>query len=517
MERHIRLPNRTGSGDVETLTLIDHLVIVGANGSGKSRLGLWIEQQNGYRPVKKVSAQRLLSFQPFAPALNLEQSLNELLNNSRHLDVTSQQNDFNQLLSAIFAEKAKRDSDYVEGTRKDKSELKLKIPDSAIDKLIRIWQDVLPHLQLTEADRKITAVKPSGASYEARLMSDGERVSLYLIGQCMIVPKNSVVIIDEPELHLHKALMARLWNEIEAERPDCIFVYITHDLDFAASRVKSDKIWVKSFDGRQWIWELVPNSDNIPENLLLEIIGSRKPILFVEGERGSNDHAIYQYVYSEFAIIPRGTSAKVIESLRGIRGNPSLHAIEAFGLVDRDYKTEEEIKAISKEGLFVLNFAEVENLLLIPELIKAIAKNQANNEETEFQKVKQFVLEELKRDFDRVVSYRTSLIINFQLNAFDTKKIGEANINAAISDLISKIDVTKIFKENHDLYKKILEDGNYEDALKFYNNKGLLARVSTLLGLGNGQYTQLILRLLNIDERKEEIIIALKKYLPQIK
>src|SRR5688500_17911129 len=43
------------------------------------------------------------------------------------------------------------------------------------------------------------------------------------------------------ELHLHRALQAPLWDEIEAERADCLFVYLTHDLDFAASRRSEER------------------------------------------------------------------------------------------------------------------------------------------------------------------------------------------------------------------------------------------------------------------------------------
>ena len=40
--------------------------------------------------------------------------------------------------------------------------------------------------------------------------------------------------------------------------------------------------------------------EEIPENLVLEIIGSRSQLLFVEGEKGSYDYEIYQYVFPKF-------------------------------------------------------------------------------------------------------------------------------------------------------------------------------------------------------------------------
>lgn len=38
-------------------------------------------------------------------------------------------------------------------------------------------------------------------------MSDGERVCLYLISQCLITPENHIIVIDEPEIHLHTSIM----------------------------------------------------------------------------------------------------------------------------------------------------------------------------------------------------------------------------------------------------------------------------------------------------------------------
>ncbi|WP_302233705.1 AAA family ATPase [uncultured Adlercreutzia sp.] len=106
-------------------------------------------------------------------------------------------------------------------------------------------------------------------------MSDGERSVLYLAAQVLCVPENKTLIIDEPEVHLHPSLMGRLWRALESARPDCLFVFITHDVQFAALHKDSPRIWVKSFDGANWDWDFIPNSD-LPEQLLLELLGNRK-------------------------------------------------------------------------------------------------------------------------------------------------------------------------------------------------------------------------------------------------
>lgn len=88
-------------------------------------------------------------------------------------------------------------------------------------------------------------------------MSDGERVTFYLIGRCVSVPENSIIIIDEPELHLHKAIQYALWDRIERVRNDCLFVYLTHDVEFAASRTGFKKIWLTDYDGSKWGWKVL--------------------------------------------------------------------------------------------------------------------------------------------------------------------------------------------------------------------------------------------------------------------
>lgn len=102
------------------------------------------------------------------------------------------------------------------------------------------------------------------------------------------------MVIDEPELHLHQAIQASLWDQIEATRRDCVFVYITHDLAFAASRVTA-KIWVRSYDRHKSLGlARSPADRRFSESMVLQILGSRRPILFVEGDRTSLDMALYR-------------------------------------------------------------------------------------------------------------------------------------------------------------------------------------------------------------------------------
>ncbi|MGY6550455.1 MAG: AAA family ATPase [Erythrobacter sp.] len=103
-------------------------------------------------------------------------------------------------------------------------------------------------------------VRPRGASDQdsASEMSDGERAIFYLIGQTLLADESTLLIIDEPELHVHRSIMSKLWDELEAARADCAFVFITHDLEFAASRV-AEKYVIRDYaPASGWTIEAVP-------------------------------------------------------------------------------------------------------------------------------------------------------------------------------------------------------------------------------------------------------------------
>ena len=96
-------------------------------------------------------------------------------------------------------------------------------------------------------------------------MSDGERAIFYLIGQTLVAAQDSLLIIDEPELHIHRSILAKLWDELEAARQDCAFIFITHDLGFAASR-PAQKFVLSDYDPTPfWKIESIPEDTGFDE------------------------------------------------------------------------------------------------------------------------------------------------------------------------------------------------------------------------------------------------------------
>ncbi len=270
------LPNRNGQNSRETIRLSNNVVLVGANGSGKTRLGVWLEQNlQDYFAVHRISAQKALSIPEYAVVKNLDQAEAELLfgSSDAHRNgvswtktnfrwgsepATYLLNDFDKLLSLLFAKATQRDRLHTYQTKQ--TETYIPVPDSPIDIIVRIWTELMPHRIVSFLDGKVLIRKPGFNDYHGKEMSDGERVMLYLIGQCLCAPENSVIIIDEPEVHIHKSIVSKLWDKIEAVCQSKLLMYITHDLDFASTRTDSLKLWIKSYSGNNsWEWDELPN------------------------------------------------------------------------------------------------------------------------------------------------------------------------------------------------------------------------------------------------------------------
>ncbi|MBO7926963.1 DUF4435 domain-containing protein [Pseudoalteromonas sp. K222D] len=349
-----------------------------------------------------------------------------------------------------------------------------------------------------------TKVKGSDDSlYSSSEMSDGERVIFYLIGQCLAAKENGIIVIDEPEIHLHKSVQAPLWREIQKLRADCLFVYLTHDVDFAVSLQESEKIWLQAYDGQNWEWDLVESVDGLPEELLVEILGSRKPIVFIEGENGSFDTSLYRSLLSDFLVIPRGSCTQVIESTKALKSSPQLHHLNVYGIIDRDRRVDAEISSLEAKGVFTLQVAEVENLFCTKELLAIVSKRLSRNEEDDFNAVVKFVINRLSSELENQISLRTVGEIKFRLNMFDDNTKGAENLYIALTTLTENIDVSEIYQENKALFEGIIETSDYNKLLKTYNRKSLSSQIGVHLGLKGGELPEFVVRIAKTDAVNE--------------
>lgn len=524
--RFVQMPPTGQFPQGHKLSLRDRvLVVIGANGSGKTRFGAWLDSQD-IKLHHRVSAHRSLSFPERVQPADLEEAQQQLLyGNSSKNDLahhrqhsrwqnnpaTALLNDFAPLVTVMVSESFAV-SDKYRVAMKSATEY-VAPPKTRMDLVKEIWESVLPDRELVFTGNRIeTRNRKDSSLYHAKEMSDGERGIFHLIGEALSVPKDGVFVVDEPELHLHRAIQSRLWDAIETTRSDCTFVYITHDLGFAASRKDATKVWLREYTNNKWDWEEVPESDAFSESMLLEVMGSRRPILFVEGERSSLDYFVYGKAFPEHTVVSCGSCELVVHSACSFTQMPSLHHNKCGGLIDNDGRSEADIKMLNGLGIAVLPVALVENLFLIESILVIAAEKLGHNPLEAVAKVKERVFTNLNTNVVRVISNLTRMEIEAGLRTFGKGGDGAEVLTAAYKSACTAIDPATIYAKWEREIDRVLSEKDYAAALRYYKTKGLASEAGSVFAV---RFQDQVMRWLRSKD-SVTLIAALRAAIPDI-
>ena len=502
----------------------ENTVVVGANGSGKSTLASTIKNNFSEKVGIVIPAQKLLIIPTFDSVPNLEKSISEyrkfeaniidskITYNLSYNDTIPYEEtrkyaaDYKYILNTFFAEKTHTESVI---HRKLKENGCVNIEEYSpikLDKAINIWNFLIGHREMFYDDNNLKIkVKGSSEDYPAYQMSDGEKNIFFLIGRVLLASDDAIIIIDEPEMYLHKAIVNKLWDKLENERRDCKFIYLTHDLEFASSR-KANKYWIKDFQfPNEWQIEPIPEND-IPNSLLMKILGSRKKILFCEGKKSSLDIQIYEILFPNYTIIPLEGCSNVINYTKAFNKIPNKNST-AIGIVDRDFRTDEQINKFSDENIYVYSVAEIENLFLLEDFIQIFAENK--KEIIDIHDLKKRVLDRLEKDKEQQISNYVTSYINYIFSEEHIKKAKtQMEIKSNFDDFIAKIDIDKLYNKRKEEIERIIKEKDYLEAIKVYNNKGLLKEIEDLLRYKSRKYSDDSLIILKDSEEAQKVLRA---------
>ncbi|WP_256644395.1 AAA family ATPase [Stenotrophomonas sp. 9(2022)] len=511
-------------------------IFVGANGSGKTRLAVFVEDAIG-EAAHRISAHRSLRLNPAIPKIRGAEALRKLrygwegekatVHHRRGYRWRDQDpavamlNDFDSLLQALFADQAVTTLDthtrHRAGTLSNAKATKF-------ETLSDIWHRLLPHRRLVITGDDIqVSITGKLDTYPGSEMSDGERSIFYLLAQALIAAESSLLIVDEPELHVHPSIMSKLWDEVEAARKDCGFLFITHDLQFAAGRA-AQKYVLRSFDpSPSWTVEEVPLSVDFPEELATLILGSRRPILFVEGGDNSLDQAIYRCCYPDWTVVPRGSCEEVVHAVMTMRSNAQLTRVTCAGIVDADDHSADEIAKMNAMGVFPLSVSEVENLILLPAVSREIAKLDgfAGGElEARLSRLESAVLGTLdsQAKIDEVVLRYCRRRIDRALKRIDLS--AQENLDDLVAKYVEEtvgLDVQSIASTAAQKIDMAVKNADLPSLLSIYDNKGLIAlAASHLKQTRMSAFEGWLTRMLRDETKAPDLIAVLRCNLPAV-
>ena len=116
-------------------------------------------------------------------------------------------------------------------------------------------------------------------------MSDGERNATILAATVLTVEPGTVLLIDEPERHLHRAIIEPFLSALFRQREDCTFVVSTHEIALPIVNPDVSVLMVRSCEwngdtAKSWDVAVLDPNTELPEEL-------KRAILEPDGEFSS--------------------------------------------------------------------------------------------------------------------------------------------------------------------------------------------------------------------------------------
>lgn len=498
---NITLPPRTGSKPLEIDTTgMRHMVIIGANGSGKTRFANRLAADLGSR-VFRLSA------------------LNALYRHSENLSESSIDTLYNQAVSgaSLLRQDLKGEFERMIGLLVNEEMLSLiqfkyagdrTTPLSTrLDYVMQQWEKVFPgNRVLVESGRMLFSRDSDTDSdpYSPSKLSDGEKTVLYYLGAVTFAPKGATILVDSPAMFLHPSSTASLWNSIENSRQDCTFIYVTHDLQFASTRGDGCTIWVKNCDYAhgEWDYDLLTPAEGISDEVFFAIIGARKPVLFIEGDGiHSIDAKLYPLIFDDYTVKSLGGCDRVIESTRTFNSLRSFHNLNAFGIVDRDRRDEGEVAYLRKKQVFVPDVAEIENIFMLEAVIRTMAQINHRDPNETFDKVKLAIIRLFETDLRQQALQHTRHRIKKSVeHRIDGRFANINQLQTHIANLANELKPTSMYEELCRTFRRYVRDKDYASILRVYNRKTMLSEshVARYCGLRRDDKDTYINTIINI-------------------
>ena len=481
------------------------IVLIGGNGKGKTFLANFLKESE-FNSISVIGAQKILNFYSNsnnslrASQKDIEESLlkniikdsKDDLSNFEFFNFLNDQ--FTKLITAMKVEYMKYLCECDQAKR---------VPENnrtVFGKVRNIFPLLFKDLELSFNEEKEIPlrVKKNGKEYSVNGLSEGEKVVLYYVISVLMAKDDGLIIIDEPETYLNPSISNLLWDKLKEEKSNTQFLFITHSVDFVLGRSNAQIAWIKEFVyPDEWELELLTEENKLPKQMFTEILGSSKPYLFCEGTKSSHDYHIYKALFGEdYTIIPSEGHISVINNVKAVNELEGFNT--AYGIIDLDNLTEDEIEAYRKDKIEVLQFNEIEMLFFEEHIMETFMKNvNALTYNSKIDEFKSKFFEEIEKNTGKIALTHIKKCVE---NYLSKEKIEEYTEIIDIENQLKKFsdfEIQDLYAQKEEQIKQLVKNEKYLELLKVCNLKGQITG-----GLANkflvGGY---------IDKLKEKIIV----------
>lgn len=510
-------------GKVEcTLRTGEILFVLGANGSGKS--GLVSRLFNNHsRYAKRISAHRQTWFT--SNTLDLTpRSRENLESNIRSQDQQAhsrwrQEYAAERAVVAIYdlidadTMLAREIADLVRCEEIAAAQDKAKSPSpiQSVNELLQLSN--LPIKISVEERQKIMASRNGSAAYSVAELSDGERNAFLIAAEVLTAGPGTLLLIDEPERHLHRSIISPLLSLLFEKRKDCSFIVSTHEVMLPVDNPTAQTLLVRSCDyegsqAKSWTGDFLCPKAPIDDELKRDILGARKKIIFVEGtEDRSLDSPLYSLLFPQVSVIAKSGCREVEQTVRSLREASEMHWLRVWGIVDNDRRSQEDIDRLQNLGVYALAYYSVESIYFHPEMIRRVANRQG--EEVTGEDPTVLCNQAVTRALHAIERQRAHLVLKAIEKLARQKIFAQLPTKEDIQNMQPvniKVDLARLRAAEEINFDALIQAHNLEGLLQRYpvRESGALGEIAKGIGLLPKKYESAVQNLLREDARALE-------------
>lgn len=349
-------------------------------------------------------------------------------------------------------------------------------------------------------------------------LSSGEREVIVLSFDILLQnPTDSVIVIDEPEIHLHPELAFRLVKVLKSigERNQ-IFLF-THSPDIIGSAFETGIYFVRPKSRTTGNQAVKVDSSNLDDLKLIpnlrETIGMLslgKKLLFVEGSGTSMDRSVFSSIAKstkiDIAIVPSDSCSNINNmALMCETLQKGLFGIELYMVRDRDSLLDSQIASFTAKSagkLRFLPFYHIENTFLSPEAIHKIALKLNPTTTLTVQDIGNKLVEFARDQINSNIVEYVRNEIRFQAGNFDATPVSKVLPSTTVEEIIQRMVSKKdsVISEYASDFSEInirakvegwktklensLASGWSSEARVLFYGKGLLPRIAQYISPG---------------------------------
>ena len=236
------LPILSDSNLQVSLDVGERLFVVGPNGSGKSAFLQFLVSHTPPGTVRRISAHRQtwlesgsVNFTPHSRR-QFEQNVHswDRSHESRWKEIAPSERQNAAIFDLIAKEnaRAREIARLVEFGGEGEARLaasKKASPFRQVNELLGLG-NLEVALENSNDEEILAQHGTDGDKYSIAQMSDGERNAAIISATALTVDPGTLLLIDEPERHLHRSIIEPFLSALFEQRSDCMFVVSTHEV-----------------------------------------------------------------------------------------------------------------------------------------------------------------------------------------------------------------------------------------------------------------------------------------------